>query len=82
MQGSFSYTGFVGNTRHLVGLPDRYPRQKVELAKFSIDILPSYYCRWNDCHGTHEIEEYLVKTNTISEQQINRPWSILEPKKQ
>ena len=33
-------------------------------------------------YGTHEIEEYFVKSNKIAESSISRPWNILEPKKE
>ena len=31
-------------------------------------------------YGTHEFEEYLVKSEQIEKTEIYRPWDILEPK--
>ena len=85
MQGSFSYTGFSLGAilAILLGYLIVIQGKKVELAKFFqlTSLCLVIIAAGMIAYGTHEIEEYLVKTNTISEQQINRPWSILEPKK-
>ena len=84
MQGSFSYFGFILGAVLAIGIGVLIVAkgQQIELRKLfqmttlGLVIIASGMI----AYGTHEMEEYFVKSGRIDKTEISRPWSILEPK--
>tara|TARA_Y100001970_G_scaffold135595_1_gene166940 strand:+ start:1706 stop:2611 length:906 start_codon:yes stop_codon:yes gene_type:complete len=83
MHGSFSYTGFILGMvlAIIIGYGIVIQGKKVPLKRlFQVTTLCLVFIASGMlAYGTHEIEEYLVKSNKIQESQIMRPWNILKP---
>ena len=83
MHGSFSYIGFfLGMVLAIIiGYVIVIQGKKVPLKRlFQVTTLCLVFIASGMlAYGTHEIEEYLVKSQKIKESQILRPWNILKP---
>ena len=81
--GSFSYTGFfVGAVLailigYLIVLQGR--RINLRYVFTYTTLLLVFLSAGMIAYGTHEFEEYLVKSEQIEKTEIYRPWDILEP---
>ena len=81
--GSFSYVGFViGAVMAIViGYLIVQQGRKVNLKyifKYTT-LLLVFLSAGMVAYGTHELEEYLVKSDQIKKEEIYRPWDILQP---
>ena len=81
--GSFSYLGFfIGAALAiLIGYLIVLQGRKINLRyvfKYTT-LLLVFLSAGMIAYGTHEFEEYLVKSEKIEEAEIYRPWNILEP---
>ena len=81
--GSFSYTGFfVGAILAiLIGYLIVLQGRRINLRhvfKYTT-LLLVFLSAGMIAYGTHEFEEYLVKSEQIEKTEIYRPWNILEP---
>ena len=81
--GSFSYTGFfVGAVLAiLIGYLIVLQGRRINLRyvfKYTT-LLLVFLSAGMIAYGTHEFEEYLVKSEQIEKTEIYRPWDILEP---
>jgi high-affinity iron transporter len=81
--GSFSYTGFfVGAILAiLIGYLIVLQGRRINLRyvfKYTT-LLLVFLSAGMIAYGTHEFEEYLVKSEQIEKTEIYRPWDILEP---
>ena len=83
IKGSFSYFGFFLGIilAVLIGYFIIIQGQKIGLKIFfKITTLSLVlFASGMIAYGTHEIEEFLVKSNHVQEEQISRPWNILQP---
>ena len=84
MQGSFSYIGFGLGATAAIALSYFVVIQgkKIKLKRFfSISSLCLVFLASGMiAYATHEIEEYLIKSQILSKQNIARTWDILKPK--
>ncbi|RAP26632.1 iron permease FTR1 family protein [Candidatus Marinamargulisbacteria bacterium SCGC AG-333-B06] len=84
MHGSFSYLGFFLGIVFaiIIGYVIVIQGKKAPLKRlFQVTTLCLVFIASGMlAYGTHEIEEYLVKSKRIQETQIMRPWNILQPK--
>ena len=84
MQGTFSYTGFIlgAMLAIFIGVIVVIQGKKVRITKFFqvTSLCLVFIASGMVAYGTHEMEEYFVKTNKIQNEHIQRPWTILEPK--
>ena len=83
--GSFSYLGFITGAllAILIGYLIVLQGRKINLRyvfKYTT-LLLVFLSAGMVAYGTHEIEEYLVKSEQIEKKEIYRPWDILQPQK-
>ena len=81
--GSFSYVGFVIGALMAIAIGYLIVQQgrKVNLKyifKYTT-LLLVFLSAGMVAYGTHELEEYLVKSDQIKKEEIYRPWDILQP---
>ena len=81
--GSFSYVGFVIGAVMAIAIGYLIVQQgrKVNLKyifKYTT-LLLVFLSAGMVAYGTHELEEYLVKSDQIKKEEIYRPWDILQP---
>ena len=81
--GSFSYVGFVIGAVMAIAIGYLIVQQgrKVNLKyifKYTT-LLLVFLSAGMVAYGTHELEEYLVKSDQIQKEEIYRPWDILQP---
>ena len=81
--GSFSYVGFVVGAVMAIAIGYLIVQQgrKVNLKyifKYTT-LLLVFLSAGMVAYGTHELEEYLVKSDQIKKEEIYRPWDILQP---
>ena len=81
--GSFSYVGFVVGALMAIAIGYLIVQQgrKVNLKyifKYTT-LLLVFLSAGMVAYGTHELEEYLVKSDQIKKEEIYRPWDILQP---
>ncbi|MDC2971564.1 FTR1 family protein [Gammaproteobacteria bacterium] len=81
--GSFSYLGFVIGAVMAIAIGYLIVQQgrKVNLKyifKYTT-LLLVFLSAGMVAYGTHELEEYLVKSDQIKKEEIYRPWDILQP---
>ena len=81
--GSFSYVGFVVGAvmAIVIGYLIVQQGRKVNLKyifKYTT-LLLVFLSAGMVAYGTHELEEYLVKSDQIKKEEIYRPWDILQP---
>ena len=81
--GSFSYVGFVIGALMAIAIGYLIVQQgrKVNLKyifKYTT-LLLVFLSAGMVAYGTHELEEYLVKSDQIKKEEIYRPWNILQP---
>ena len=81
--GSFSYVGFVIGALMAIAIGYLIVQQgrKVNLKyifKYTT-LLLVFLSAGMVAYGTHELEEYLVKSDHIKKEEIYRPWDILQP---
>tara|TARA_B100001113_G_C21011024_1_gene579258 strand:+ start:42 stop:929 length:888 start_codon:yes stop_codon:yes gene_type:complete len=83
MTQTFSYTGFISGAflAILIGYLIVIKGKKIKLNLFfkGTTLFLIIIASGMIAYGTHEIESYLVKSNYITKENINRPWNILEP---
>ena len=83
--GSFSYIGFIlgMSLAVLLGYLVVIQGRKLDLTKFfrATTLLLVFLASGMIAYGTHEAEEYLVKSNQMDKSEIYRVWDILEPTK-
>ena len=81
--GHFSYIGFISGIilACLIGYMIFSQSKKINLKPFFAitTFFLILFAAGMNAYGTHEMEEYLVKTNKIQENEIKRPWDILKP---
>ena len=81
--GSFSYTRFILGIilACLIGYMIFSQSKNINLKPFFAitTFFLILFAAGMNAYGTHEMEEYLVKTNKIQEIDIKRPWDILQP---
>ncbi len=90
--GSFSYLGFASGMTLaiLIGYMIVVQGKKIDIRPFFkyTTLLLVFLASGMVAYGTHEVESYLAKSNNLSlvgvesKSDINRPWDILEPKKE
>ncbi|MDA9220395.1 FTR1 family protein [Gammaproteobacteria bacterium] len=83
--GSFSYVGFLAGAvlAILIGYSIVLQGRRINLKnvfKYTT-LLLVFLAAGMIAYGTHEFEEYLVKSEKIEESEVYRPWNILEPQK-
>ena len=81
--GSYSYVGFVIGALMAIAIGYLIVQQgrKVNLKyifKYTT-LLLVFLSAGMVAYGTHELEEYLVKSDQIKKEEIYRPWDILQP---
>ena len=81
--GSFSYVGFVIGALMAIAIGYLIVQQgrKVNLKyifKYTT-LLLVFLSAGMVAYGTHELEEYLVKSDQIKKEEVYRPWDILQP---
>jgi high-affinity iron transporter len=81
--GSFSYLGFITGAvlAILIGYLIVLQGRKINLRyvfKYTT-LLLVFLSAGMVAYGTHEVEEYLVKSEQIEKTEIYRPWDILQP---
>ena len=81
--GSFSYIGFITGAALaiLIGYLIVLQGRKINLRyvfKYTT-LLLVFLSAGMVAYGTHEVEEYLVKSEQIEKTEIYRPWDILKP---
>ena len=81
--GSFSYVGFVVGAVMAIAIGYLIVQQgrKINLKyifKYTT-LLLVFLSAGMVAYGTHELEEYLVKSDQIKKEEIYRPWDILQP---
>ena len=81
--GSFSYIGFITGAALaiLIGYLIVLQGRKINLRyvfKYTT-LLLVFLSAGMVAYGTHEVEEYLVKSEQIEKNEIYRPWDILQP---
>ena len=83
--GIFSYFGFFGGAvlAILIGYLVVIQGRKINLRIFFkvTTLLLVFFAAGMVAYGTHEAEEYLVKSNTLEKINITRVWNIYEPEK-
>ena len=83
MQGSFSYSGFILGTvaAIIIGYFIFVQGKKVDLTRFFkyTTLFLVFIASGMIAYGTHELEEYFVKSNKLQESSIQRPWNVLPP---
>lgn len=82
--GSFSYLGFFTGAilAIFIGYAVVVQGKKVNLRSFfkATTLLLVLFASGMIAYGTHEVESYLVKNETIDKNNIPRVWNILQPK--
>ncbi|MEE3165225.1 MAG: FTR1 family protein, partial [Pseudomonadota bacterium] len=83
--GTFSYIGFLLGIvlAVLIGYIVVIQGKKVNLRSFFqvTTLLLVFFAAGMVAYGTHELEEYLIKSNNLNENEIARVWDIHQPKK-
>jgi high-affinity iron transporter len=83
--GTFSYIGFLLGIvlAVFIGYIVVVQGKRVNLRSFFqvTTLLLVFFAAGMVAYGTHEAEEYLVKSNNINETEIARVWDIYQPKK-
>lgn len=84
IQGTFSYIGFFtgGILAGICGVLFVIQGKRWGIKRFfkATTLCLVLFASGMMAYGTHEIEEYLVDTQFVSETSITRPWVILRPK--